>query len=494
MRLRVGLLSILALAVLIAPSSASAAKNMDRGGMYIMPFGGYTYFDDQFGGRTINDATATIDDNYHVGGRLGYRWNNGFGIELDGGWTPTEVTGTGSTADMQFYYGGIGLHYEFPRSNFGAPFLGAGYALGRSSLSNQTPAGSLYYPVSPTEGSNDLDMGFLDVAAGWNYYFTDNFGLRAEGRWLLWLPKDDWTKADIDHWIVGLGLGWYLGGKDTDGDGVKDGKDNCPDTPKGAKVDANGCPLDADGDGVPDGIDMCASTPKGARVDAKGCTTDSDGDGVVDGIDKCADTPKGAKVDATGCVLDADKDGVGDGLDQCPNTPAGAKVDTKGCPTDADGDGVPDGIDACANTPTGVKVDTKGCPERTAAQQQLIDTGKFSTTDVTFDTGKATLKPSSHAILNEIGAVLNAVPAVKMEIGGYTDNTGSLKTNNTLSAARAQAVKDYLTSNFSAIIPANITTRGYGPSNPIAPNTTAAGRAQNRRVEFKVLNLDEVKK
>jgi OOP family OmpA-OmpF porin len=62
--------------------------------------------------------------------------------------------------------------------------------------------------------------------------------------------------------------------------------------------------MDSDGDGVLDGIDQCPNTPKGAKVDAKGCPMDSDGDGVPDGIDQCPDTPKGLKVDATGCPIE----------------------------------------------------------------------------------------------------------------------------------------------------------------------------------------------
>jgi OOP family OmpA-OmpF porin len=89
--------------------------------------------------------------------------------------------------------------------------------------------------------------------------------------------------------------------KDSDGDGVTDDLDKCPDTPKGVKVDAVGCPLDSDGDGVPDYLDKCPDTPKGVKVDAVGCPLDSDGDGVPDYMDKCPGTAKGVKVDATGC-------------------------------------------------------------------------------------------------------------------------------------------------------------------------------------------------
>jgi OOP family OmpA-OmpF porin len=90
---------------------------------------------------------------------------------------------------------------------------------------------------------------------------------------------------------------------DSDGDGVPDCKDKCPDTPKGVAVDSKGCPLDSDGDGVVDGKDKCPDTPKGVAVDSNGCPLDSDGDGVVDGKDKCPGTLKGAPVNADGCFF-----------------------------------------------------------------------------------------------------------------------------------------------------------------------------------------------
>ncbi len=74
---------------------------------------------------------------------------------------------------------------------------------------------------------------------------------------------------------------------DSDGDGVTDDKDKCPNTPPGRKVNADGCELDTDGDGVVDGNDKCPNTPAGRKVNADGCELDTDGDGLVDGDDKC---------------------------------------------------------------------------------------------------------------------------------------------------------------------------------------------------------------
>jgi OOP family OmpA-OmpF porin len=90
---------------------------------------------------------------------------------------------------------------------------------------------------------------------------------------------------------------------------------------------------------------------------------DSDGDGVNDDNDACPGTPRGATVDARGCPMDSDGDRVSDGLDRCPNTPSGVAVDSNGCPLDTDGDGVTDNLDQCPGTPRGVAADSRGCPQ-----------------------------------------------------------------------------------------------------------------------------------
>lgn len=112
--------------------------------------------------------------------------------------------------------------------------------------------------------------------------------------------------------VVGGAVGYFLcsedraeaaapAAADADGDGVADSADRCPGTPRGIRVDANGCPLDSDGDGVVDGTDQCPNTPRGTPVNSVGCPLDSDGDGVTDDKDQCPDTPRGQKVDARGC-------------------------------------------------------------------------------------------------------------------------------------------------------------------------------------------------
>jgi OOP family OmpA-OmpF porin len=193
--------------------------------------------------------------------------------------------------------------------------------------------------------------------------------------------------------------------------------------------------------------------------------------------------------------MDTDGDGVPDGIDQCANTQTGVKVDEKGCPIDSDGDGIPDGIDQCPNTPAGARVDANGCPIEIAEKEtELLETGMIRVNDINFDTGKAVIPPDANDRLDVIGQTLSKWPELKIEVGGHTDARGAAKANQTLSEQRAQAVRQYLIDKFPDLHPDQITAVGYGESKPIAPNTTALNLAKNRRVEFKVLNKDVLKK
>jgi OOP family OmpA-OmpF porin len=210
---------------------------------------------------------------------------------------------------------------------------------------------------------------------------------------------------------------------------------------------------------------------------------DADADGIPDGPDQCPNTAAGATVDATGCPMDSDHDRVPDGLDKCPNTPLAVEVDTVGCQRaiDSDSDGIDDTRDKCPGTAAAMHVDSAGCPILfTETRKEVVLRG------VTFETGRSALKPDSYTILDIVAASLVANPEIRIEIAGHTDNTGAAPTNTRLSQARADAVRTYLATK--GVAPERMVARGYGPSDPIAPNTTAAGRAQNRRVELRQTN------
>lgn len=160
--------------------------------------------------------------------------------------------------------------------------------------------------------------------------------------------------------------------------------------------------------------------------------------------------------------------------------------------SDRDGDGVLDSRDECPDTPRGTKVDEKGCP-LSEKEIVLLDTGTLTLDDVHFETNKAVILPESYAALDEIGEILEKWDELQIEIGGHTDNQGEEDYNLDLSGQRAQAVLDYLTSKF-AIDPGQYVARGYGETQPVAGNDTPEGRAVNRRVEFKVLNREVLKR
>jgi outer membrane protein OmpA-like peptidoglycan-associated protein len=102
--------------------------------------------------------------------------------------------------------------------------------------------------------------------------------------------------------------------------------------------------------------------------------------------------------------------------------------------------------------------------------------------DVLFDFNKYTLKPAARERLARVSGIVLAYPDLKLEIEGHTDSIGSDEYNQTLSEKRAAAVRDYLIS--SGVISANVEARGLGKSDPVADNTSAAGRKLNRRVEM----------
>jgi flagellar motor protein MotB len=112
----------------------------------------------------------------------------------------------------------------------------------------------------------------------------------------------------------------------------------------------------------------------------------------------------------------------------------------------------------------------------------LAADGRWATQGILFETGKADLKPESRPVLKEIAATLAEHADLNILIEGHTDNVGSPVSNLALSEARAAAVKAALVADYGADA-GRISTAGLGDTKPAVPNTTAEGRAQNRRVE-----------
>ena len=117
---------------------------------------------------------------------------------------------------------------------------------------------------------------------------------------------------------------------------------------------------------------------------------------------------------------------------------------------------------------------------------EFLPAKSFVLDDCNFETGKAELKPESYTVLDELVAYLVRKEDERIELGGHTDNVGTAKSNLILSEARANAVRAYVI--MKGIDPLRVTAKGYGFTVPVAENTTAEGRALNRRTEVKILD------
>ncbi len=309
---------------------------------------------------------------------------------------------------------------------------------------------------------NEIGAGTLNGTLGFNVWFNENIGLTFQTAYKH--AFEDYLQTHFQHTA---GLSIRFGGTDTDGDGIYDKDDACPDV---AGLEAfNGCP-DSDGDGIEDSKDDCPNEAGAAEFN--GCP-DGDGDGVVDKDDKC---PTVAGLKALGGCPDADGDGVTDADDKCPNEAGPAA--NKGCPwPDSDGDGVLDKDDKCPDVKGTVA--NNGCPEVTAEVQKTLN--EYAKT-ILFDTGKSSIKSQSEKVLSDIIAILKEYPTAKFTVEGHTDSVGSEKLNQRLSDSRANSVKEYLVKN--GIDAFRLSALGYGESKPIDTNKTRKGRANNRRVEI----------
>ncbi|WP_374399700.1 OmpA family protein [Flavobacterium sp.] len=317
----------------------------------------------------------------------------------------------------------------------------------------------------------DASAGTVNGGVGLTFWVTEHVGIQFQSVYKH--SFDDNRVANLDvptHIQHFAGLTFKFGGKDTDGDGIYDKDDACPEV--AGLPEFKGCP-DTDKDGIQDSEDACPE--EAGSKELNGCP-DNDGDGIINSEDACPED-KGTKM-MNGCP-DADGDGVADKDDKCP-TVAGAK-DNAGCPwPDTDGDGVADKDDKCP-TVAGT-VANNGCPE--VSDDAIKKLNAYAKT-ILFDTGKFSFQKQTFPVLEAITAILKEYPTAKFSIEGHTDNVGKADFNQKLSDGRANAVKQYLIDN--GIDPFRLTSKGFGMDNPIDTNKTAKGRANNRRVEVKLV-------
>lgn len=423
--------------LLLATSSATFAQNAD----YKLGLGFYGGLSDYHG--ELNQSWFNFEENgfnAHAGVNAMYYINPSFnaGVDMSYGSIGHHVPeGNGLRANL--FQANAQLRYKFnngyilKEDAIIQPYIAAGTGVADWRIKDR----KLVEPGQDWVGN---------LGAGFNVKLTERVALNYN---LLYAYTNSDNRDGISagtfndqYMLHSAGVVFSLGkGKDTDRDGVRDRYDNCPYTPREAKVDANGCAIDSDNDGVADYLDACPNT-KGSKL-AEGCP-------------------------------DADLDGVYDSQDACPN-----KVGTKemnGCP-DTDNDGINDADDAC---PTRAGTDGNGCPtleENSAEFYRLLN-------EVEFDLDKATLRISSHKSLDRIAELMKENEDFDLIIEGHADAQGSEEYNEELSKERAMEVKDYLTRK--GVESNRIYTIAFGEELPQASNDTESGRQENRRVEFVV--------
>ncbi len=306
--------------------------------------------------------------------------------------------------------------------------------------------------VDETSGFGvNADVGIkIHLAKQWNLIASTGFhsGPAMDKYTTVISPATTEHRMDYrdSYWNAQIGVSFLFGTttKDSDKDGVPDDIDECPDTPKGVRVDLKGCPRDSDEDGIPDYLDKCPNEGGGVIVvDEDGCPYDSDGDGVPDHLDECPDL--GGDPDAVeenGCPKDADKDGVYDFEDDCPDVP-----------------GLPE---------------LNGCPKVIVINQDSIDAAKAVEVKealedeevmeaipiIYFDFDKYNLNHSEIEKLVGFLRILSEKKGYSITVDGYTDNIGSQSYNVILSQYRANAVKQFMVN--SGLESSRILTRGFG--------------------------------
>ena len=405
------------------------------------------WFDEYF---NANDHYNIIPSLSRVS--IGRYLDEGFSLELAGSVNKIKKIGdTPTLSDLLYIGADLGIKYDLNKiigdTKWFDPYASVGGG----------------YTWLDSEGTGTLNGGL-----GANFWLGDHVGLNVQSNY-----KHAFDDANIlPHFQHSAGITVRFGGKDTDGDGIYDKDDACPEV---FGLEAfSGCP-DTDGDGIIDGDDAC---PNVAGLAALNGCPDADGDGITDAKDACPNV-KGTKAN-NGCP-DTDGDGIVDGDDACPNEAGPAA--NKGCPwSDKDGDGILDKDDKCPEVP-GVE-SHNGCPAPVVnrmTETHITELDNLART-VYFNTGKDSFTDETYGILNRIANLIKDFPTEKFHVAGHTDSVGSSASNQSLSERRASAVKSYLASKVGN----SFTSNGYGESSPVASNNTKAGRAQNRRVEIKL--------
>ena len=424
--------SILAAAAMVLALAGTASAQIPNPSVHIGVFGGYHLVsDDADFGNPVLGARPQLNSGADFGVRIGVNINWLIGLEIEAEDVLATSTGTDSLSHGLNFRGLVVFHMV-KESKVVIPFgvVGAGlYALQSDAL------------------GNDIDA-IVTYGLGIKFMMADWVAFRIQADHVLHM--DGYENGVANNFDFTGGFDFFVWRaaeppppppSDRDRDGIPDVSDRCPD--EAGPAELGGCP-DMDKDGIPNIDDACVAD-KGPK-ELEGCP-DTDGDGIADRKDLC---PKEA------------------GL---------AKY--QGCP-DTDGDGIPDPDDKCPKV-AGVPEES-GCPKKPSVE--IVKKFSGAIRGIMFDTGKATIRPSSFALLDEAISVLKEFPNLTLIIEGHTDSVGSDTKNLTLSQDRADAVRLYMIQR--GIDAGRLTAIGYGETKPTASNKTKTGRAENRRIEFRI--------
>lgn len=419
------------MALALAPFMAQASHDEEYVGRYAEIGGGITIPQDGDFTRNNSGFEAEYNDGGYGVIRLGHSWSGPFRFDVEGSYSNESPEDAGGDLDTLGLL--VNLYADFMRTKTVSPYVGIGIGAVRLDAENFVGSGGLGLPIS----DEDVVLGG-QVGAGLRIRLHPRLFASLDYRYFL---TDDPTfdtslGGEIEGEFAEHRIGAALGMKFD------------------VASKAAPAPVDSDGDGVIDANDQCPNTPIGTVVTPVGCAVpvpvvvvekDTDGDGVLDKNDRCPNTPRGTQVNSFGCALDDDRDGVANPYDRCPNTPRGERVDSVGC---------------------------------AIKQVRVLD-------GVNFEYNSAKLTATARRILDEEAAVMRRSPNFRVAVQGHTDSQGSDAYNQTLSEKRAASARDYLVQQ--GVNADRLSTRGFGESQPVASNATAEGRARNRRVELEVL-------
>jgi outer membrane protein OmpA-like peptidoglycan-associated protein len=460
-----------------------------------------------------------------VGGEAEFRYGIGryFSLGLAGGYEELKTEQSTLRPDYPHVYQKLKaiplavrmyIHFAPLRSTNWYAYIGGG-AMFYTRLADT----GIPYPDDAWRTTYMIPLGLgVDAFLSSHTAITVNAGFANIGDWV-----DERESNSIDGFFTAkVGLNFYLGSSevdDDDDDGLTNGQER--------KIGTNPSNPDTDGDLLKDGEEV-------RRYRSNPLKTDTDGDGLLDGDevlkyrtdpaqfdsdnDGLGDGEEVTRLSTDPLKADTDGDGLTDGEEVLKLKSDPLRVDTDGdglsdwdeariyqtnpSLADTDGDGLTDGEEVKKAKTDPRKADTDGGGTKDGPEIQrntnpldprddlvsepvIFQSGSSVLLEgVTFETGSSRLTRDSERMLERAFIALVANPSLSVEIAGYTDNTGSVGVNYNLSRARAESVRSWLVRR--GIPATRLTAVGMGPRDPVAPNTTAEGRARNRRIEFHI--------